>query len=270
MRTYDTNNERITKFFGKTDFEKIKVSIIGLGGGGEIALHLLRSGIINMNLFDFDILESGNLVRHICGSKYVGKNKAIAVKMLLEEYIGSGKSEIRSYDWNIFDDNETFLQIIQSSDVVIIATDTDSSKYYINEMCVENKIPAIFVRMFEDGCGGEVFSYIPGMACFECLTHFQNRQKFLEDYSKTIIKKDCSSKRDFSAMPGLGIDQSFLCSITARKALDIILKTSDSILAPVGKNWIVWSLFGIKGILEEHLSSLHHDYPVNENCSCCK
>ncbi|EKE26718.1 MAG: hypothetical protein ACD_4C00184G0002, partial [uncultured bacterium (gcode 4)] len=67
MRTYDTNNERIKKFFGKTDFEKIKVSIIGLGGGGEIALHLLRSGIINMNLFDFDILESGNLVRHICG-----------------------------------------------------------------------------------------------------------------------------------------------------------------------------------------------------------
>jgi molybdopterin/thiamine biosynthesis adenylyltransferase len=269
MKPYDTNNERVKKFFGDINLKNVVVTIIGLGGGGEIILHLLRSGIQKFNLIDFDTLETGNLVRHICGSKYIGQNKAIAVKNLLEDYQGKKSDYIKAYTWNIFDNHKAFDKIIKSSSVVIIATDTDSSKSYINELCVKHRIPAVFVSMFHEGCGGEVFTYIPDLACYDCIGRYHERQEYIEKYAKTLEKKDCSSNRDIKAMPGLGIDQSFLCSIAARKVLDCILSENENnILPPIGQNMIIWSLYGIKNVFEQHLSSIQILYKPHKDCSC--
>lgn len=258
------------KFFEGINLGNFRVTIIGLGGGGEIALHLLRSGIQNLFLIDFDILEKENLCRHICGSRFVGKNKAQAVKELLEEYQGEKTTKIKSYTWDIFDETKKLQKIVRLSDVVVVATDTDSSRYFINEICVQNKTPAVFVSMFEEGSGGEIFTYKPKMACLECGDQFAQRTDFLEKYEKSTNKKDCSSARDTSGMPGLGIDQSFLCSIAARKVLDIIIeKSKKSSLPPVGKNWIIWSLYGIKGVVDDHLSSFQMNFPKHKNCRLC-
>jgi len=78
-----SKNPRTNTLYGQIDKT---VTIIGLGGGGEIALHLARSGVRRLNLIDFDTLEVGNLVRHACGSKYIGQNKAEEVRDLLVEY----------------------------------------------------------------------------------------------------------------------------------------------------------------------------------------
>lgn len=272
MRTaYDKQNKRVNKFFeGANGFSDLTVTIIGLGGGGEIALHLLRSGVTKMNLIDFDILEEGNLVRHICGTEYIGLNKAIATKELLDRYSGIKDSDVVAHTKNIFDDHQGFVRTICRSSVVIAATDTDSSKHYINEVCVKNNVPAIFVGMHEDGCGGEVFASMPGMACYECLSHHNGRTQFIEKYNKSLSKKDCSSARDTEGMPGLGIDQSFLCAITARKCLDILVaKAGGKSLPPLGKDWILWSLFGIKDIFPQHLTSYMENFQKHPNCSLC-
>lgn len=268
---YSTANKRIEKLIGNSGVENAKVTIIGLGGGGEIALHMLRSGIRRLDLYDFDILEEGNLVRHICGSEHIGKNKAIAVKDVLDRYAGNvSESGVTAYPQNIFDNYSEFTKSVKESSVVIVATDSDASKYFANEACVESQVPAVFVGMFENGCGGEVFSYVPGMACYECMGNYQNRNDFLDTYVKSTSKKDCSSNRDKSAMPGLGIDQSFLCAIAARKTLDSIVRGNENNkLPPVGRNWIAWSLFGIKDVLESHLSSLNYDFEKHTNCRLC-
>ncbi|MDD2487376.1 MAG: ThiF family adenylyltransferase [Candidatus Gracilibacteria bacterium] len=263
-----TENPRINTLI-KTSLSEKKVTVIGLGGGGEIALHLLRSGIVKQNLIDNDILESGNLVRHICGSRFIGNNKAFAVKELLDEYAGNQVSSINAYDWNIFDNRTLFYNLIHESDVVVCATDTDSSRYFINEVCIELRKPAIFVSMFEKGAGGEIFTYIPDFACYCCLADHGERKDFLKKYSETTDKKDCSSARDVSAAPGIGIDQSFLCSIAARKALDVLLADVEHSLPPVGTNWILWSLFGIANVIDKHLSSMLIMLEKQKDCIIC-
>ena len=152
MLPYSQENRRVEKFFGNINLGEIKVTIVGLGGGGEIALKLLQSGIQKFDLIDFDSLEAGNLVRHVCGNKYIGMNKAVAVKKLLEEYQGRRTKNIAAHTWDIFDESEKFRKIISSSDVVVIATDSDSSRYFINEVCTDYEVPAVFVSMFSEGC----------------------------------------------------------------------------------------------------------------------
>ena len=57
--------ERIIKLIGENDFNKIKnkkVLIVGLGGVGGYAFEtLIRSGINNIDIVDFDKIDISNL-----------------------------------------------------------------------------------------------------------------------------------------------------------------------------------------------------------------
>ena len=260
-----TDNPRVNALYGYLDKT---VTIVGCGMGGEIALHFLRSGIKNINLIDFDTLDAGNLVRHPCGAKHIGKNKAKAVRDLLVEYSPACRNGIKAYKWNILDNRAKFESIISQSDAVVIATDTDSSRFLANEVCIETKTPAIYVAMFQKGAGGELFTYIPGGVCYSCLALHQDRHDYVREYVDAENKADCSSKRDVRSMPGLGIDQSFLAAMAARKTLDILLEGQEHSLAPMGKNWINTSLSGIKA-LESTLSSHQFDLPQHVGCMFC-
>lgn len=248
--------------------ENSTVMVVGLGGGAEIAMHLLRSGISRFHLFDFDTLEAGNLVRHSCGIKYVGKNKASAVAECLHEYAGGGIETI-VHETSVFEDHSATREAVVDSDVLIVATDTDSSRFFLNELCVETATPAVFVSMFERGKAGEVFSYRPGQgACFSCLMRHLGRQDMLEEYEKTAEKAQCHLARDVRSMPGIGIDQAFFSALAARKALEILLEGKEHALPKIGEAWNVLSLFGISGVLEEHLSSIKQNPPSFSDCEC--
>ena len=65
--------ERVISLIGKTEFDKlknIKVLIVGCGGVGGYALEtLVRSGIENIDIIDFDKIDITNLNRQIITNK---------------------------------------------------------------------------------------------------------------------------------------------------------------------------------------------------------
>lgn len=244
------------------------VTILGLGGAADIALDLLKSGVSKFRLFDFDTLESGNLVRHACGSRYVGTNKAEATKSLLEEYCGRPLLETRAFPYDAFSSESGFETSVRESDLVIVGTDTDASRAYANDLAVESGTPTVYVSMFENGCGGEVFLHRPGNCCYGCLMLHQERHEFLEKYQKTAHKPDCSSIRDVRSMPGIGVDQRFLSAMASRVALDLLLEGTEHSLPKIGSNWIVFSVSGISDILETPFSSLRFDMEPHPHCRC--
>lgn len=273
MKVYDNSNVRVRDFFNGIDIEDVTVTIIGLGGGGEIVLKLLQSGVSRFNLVDFDTLEVGNLVRHVCGAKYIGMNKADAVKKLLEEYSGTtNNDDIVAYDFDILDceNYSKISDIIKQSTVVICATDTDASKYLVNELCVENKVPCVFVGMFKNGCGGIIHLYDTENACLVCMDFYGDKTDFFHKYNTTVDKKDCASDREVKSMPGLGIDQSFLASISARKVLETIMKIKGNDSFPeCSENWTIFSIFGIGQLLPEKLSCISKHQARNQECPYC-
>jgi molybdopterin/thiamine biosynthesis adenylyltransferase len=245
-----------------------RVTVVGLGGGAPIPIELLRCGVSGFDLVDHDILEIGNAVRHPCPRKYFGLPKVEAVKAHMQELSGTD-TDIHTHRLDVFEHRPKMMEIIGNSDLLVVATDTESSRHYLNEIAVDTKTPAVFVGMFENGSGGEIFAALPDQACYTCLAEHLGRKEFLTEYRASVKKGDCSSARDTLAMPGLGIDQGLLALIAARKSVDILLLGTQHSLPSVGKNWIVFSTFGIPKILESSLTSMQYDPVRHPGCFAC-
>lgn len=65
--------ERLNRIIDKSDFEKLQqlnILLIGIGGVGGYALEcLVRSGILNITICDYDVIEESNLNRQIIAIK---------------------------------------------------------------------------------------------------------------------------------------------------------------------------------------------------------
>ncbi|MDD2744957.1 MAG: ThiF family adenylyltransferase [Candidatus Gracilibacteria bacterium] len=246
---------------------EMRVTVVGLGGGAPIPVELAKCGVEKFTFFDMDVLSLENLIRHPCGIEYIHLPKVDAVSQYLKRQSGQ-KLSIAQYAEDIFTSMHLRAEIAKS-DLLIVATDTEASRFFLNEISVELGVPTIFVGMFEGGTGGEIFAAVPGEGCYCCLAEHIGRKHFINTYVKATRKGDCSSTRDTSAMPGLGVDQGILCHIATRKALDILLKNKNHKLPPVGKNWIVFSICGITNVLSDSLTSIQMDIPKHASCMTC-
>src|ERR1700728_3500845 len=84
----DRTFERIESLFDIALFADVKVLVAGCGSGGaNVALQLVMSGIRNFTLIDHDVLGPENVIRHVCGRRYIGQKKVDAVAdVLLDRY----------------------------------------------------------------------------------------------------------------------------------------------------------------------------------------
>lgn len=225
------------------------VLIVGCGsGGGSVALQLVMSGIRNFTLIDPDVLESENVIRHVCGRKYIGRKKTDALEEILLDRNES--ITVRKFDVDIMEFEELESEI-KNATVVVLATDNDPSRYLINEICVRNKTPFVTARVFTRGIGGEVFSYRPNTeGCLACLEIVLQRTK----YRKGIREIDLVSEEERNRMygmeieeikdsPGLNVDISFITAFHTRFVLDALarpLKERPKYMQLISDNYIIW------------------------------
>mgnify|MGYP001564316945 FL=1 len=150
---------RVEKLFDVGLLGDARILIVGCGsGGGALALQLVMSGIQNFTLIDKDTLEPENIIRHVCGRRFVGEKKVDAVEEVLMDR--NPAINIRKLDVDVM----TFENLefeIKNHTVVALATDNEPTRYLVNEICVRNKIPFVVARVFTRGIGGEVFSFRP-------------------------------------------------------------------------------------------------------------
>ena len=67
-------------------FANARVLIAGCGsGGGLVALQLVMSGVKQFTLIDNEALEAENVIRHVCGLRYLGQRKTDALSDVLED-----------------------------------------------------------------------------------------------------------------------------------------------------------------------------------------
>jgi molybdopterin/thiamine biosynthesis adenylyltransferase len=241
--------ERIENLFDMTLLKGAKVLFIGCGsGGGNVALQLVMSGVRNFTLIDPDILGMENVIRHVCGRKFIGHKKTDAVEEILRDR--NPDIDVRKFDVDIMDFAE-LTDEIQKATVVVLATDNEPSRYLVNSICVENKKPFVTAKVFTRGIGGEVFRYKPGQSgCLACLEGVLQRTQF-----RTGIREiDLVSEEERNKMyglkiteikdsPGLNVDISFISSIHTRFVLDEIasqLPERPKYMEPIEEDYIVW------------------------------
>jgi molybdopterin/thiamine biosynthesis adenylyltransferase len=269
--------DRIEKLFDVGALGDARILIVGCGsGGGNLALQLVMSGIRNFTLIDNDTLEPENVIRHVCGRRFIGMKKVDALEEVLEDR--NPKINVKKLDVDIMH-FETLESEIKYHTVVVLATDNEPSRYLVNELCVRNNIPFVVARVFTRGIGGEVFSYRPEAGgCLACLESFLERTK----YRQGIREIDLVSEEERELMygmeiaeikdsPGLNVDISFITAFHTRFTLDAIAATltdRPEYMQPIPDNYIIWGNRPTHPFTKHFQTQRFTLYP-QEGCQVC-
>ena len=240
---------RIESLFDVEAFDDLGVMIAGCGsGGGQVAQQLVMSGVKRFTLVDNGELEVENVIRHVCGSRYLGWRKTTALADVLKDR--NPQVEIREFDEDLLKWGGLEQQVEQAS-VVVVGTDNEPTRYRMNEVCVETGTPFTVGRVFTRGIGGEVYSYRPGTAgCLACLESFLERSPFRDGVREIdLVSEDERQKvydleiEEIKDSPGLAVDIGFIVAFHTRFTLDALGDAAPSrprFMTPIDYNYLVW------------------------------
>lgn len=118
-----------------------KVCVVGIGGVGGYAVEMLaRSGIGNIMLIDFDIIEKSNINRQIIAThSNIGMFKTDCMQQRIKEINPNCNVVCLRERIN----NQNIAQIIENFTYVIDAIDSVTDKICLIKYCKENNIPII-------------------------------------------------------------------------------------------------------------------------------
>jgi molybdopterin/thiamine biosynthesis adenylyltransferase len=240
---------RIAPLFDVGALSAARALIAGCGsGGGQVALQLAMSGIRRFALLDSDVLEPENVIRHVCGLRYVGQKKVDAVADMLLDRNPALEIERLSVDIMTCPD---LVDQVRRSSVVVLATDNDPTRFRINQLCVETKTPFVIGKVFTRGIGGEAFAYRPGEGgCLACLEAVLERLPYRDGVREIDLVSDEEREKmygmeipEIKDSPGLNVDIAFITAFHTRFVLDAIargLQERPKFLPPIEKNYLVW------------------------------
>lgn len=268
---------RISGLFDVEAFAEARVLIAGCGsGGGQVALQLVMSAVKRFALIDNDVLKTENVIRHVCGLRYLGQHKTDALGDVLTDRnpnIDVVKLKQNILTWGNLESE------IQRSTVVVLATDNEPTRYRVNELCVRNQTPFVVGKVFTRGIGGEVFAYRPSEGgCLACLEQILERSRFRDGVREIDLVSDEEREqlygldpKEIKDSPGLVVDIGFITSFHTRFVLEALAAAAPqrpTFLVPIDENYVVWgnrAVHPFKRNFEIHRMSLQ----PQEACFVC-
>jgi len=221
----DIDTKRATlqrKLFKRTDSfftsentgREKRIAIFGCGSvGSTIAEQLTRSGMQNIDLIDIDTVSASNIARAVytvgdCGMKKVD---ALASKLrLINPCI-----TIRTSSIDIKDDPQHYLDFLQESDVLVVATDNSAIQQLVSRMAYSLEKLAIFPGVYKAAEGGEIIFVHPSFSpCYACCSGRSNA------FQKSFGETDYGTGR-FSGVSALGSDIAMISSTATKYVVGI-------------------------------------------------
>jgi molybdopterin/thiamine biosynthesis adenylyltransferase/molybdopterin synthase catalytic subunit/rhodanese-related sulfurtransferase len=150
---------------GQSKLRAARVLVVGCGGlGVPVISYLAGAGIGRLGLVDSDRLEASNLHRQtMYALAEVGELKAdLAAKRVqaLNPDVDTRIHAVRLDATNAAD-------IVAQYDLVMDCTDNFSTKYLLNDVCVQKRVPAIFSSVYQ--YEGQIQVVRPDGPCLRCI-----------------------------------------------------------------------------------------------------
>jgi adenylyltransferase/sulfurtransferase len=151
-----------------------KILIVGVGGlGCAAAQYLVAAGVGEITLIDDDKVEKTNLQRQILHAEAdVGINKCLSAKASLEQM----NSDIKIHVIQKRLELDSYLELIESLDLVLDCTDNLTSRNTLNQACYQLGKPLVSgaaIRM-----EGQLICIVPAekSACYACVSAYFGEQ----------------------------------------------------------------------------------------------
>lgn len=181
-----------------------KVLIIGAGGlGSPVIQYLTAAGVGTLAVADFDVLEIHNLNRQVIHQEmYVGKPKVESASA----FVSSLNSDVHFIPIHDKITPANVQEIIKPYDIVIDGSDNFTTRYLVNDTCVELGKPLVY---------GSILAFEGQVVVFNHKKSKNLRDLFAEPPSQENLP-DCNSTGVLGALPGL------VGSIMAMQTLQLI------------------------------------------------
>jgi hypothetical protein len=180
------------------------VVVAGVGTvGSQITMELARCGVGRFRLIDGDHLEEANRVRHVLPQDYVGRNKAAAMTLHLDDEVPGVRPEAElRYVNNVMSDSQLD-RLLRDADLIVAATDDREAQRRIGRRALALSVPAIFPALYADGGGEVVVQLDPRLPCFFCWDGFRDNAEQLRGV--TALNTDAQPIIHLAIQLSLGI-----------------------------------------------------------------
>lgn len=237
------------------------VVVLGLGTiGAPVALELAKAGVGKLTLVDRDVLNAGNVTRHVCNLYQVGLPKAQAVSQIIKTHNPYVKIDPRFESWGMETSDDVVATSIREADLIVCAVGHDPTEEYINKLSYYMNIPVIYTYAGSGAWSGRVFRVEPGVTgCYDC-----HGWSMYEDQELRLTNSDDLEIYDHGcatpAFPGSGIDTGILANFTSRLAIQTLLAEHPNSYESSIYDHIVWTSQGNNGTLRlvQKQVSIHH------------
>jgi len=223
---------------------KKSAGIVGLGSGGSpIAVELAKAGVGKFVLIDFDRIELSNVARHIGGINDLGRYKTHAVRGAIHQK--NPYAEVTTYELDVTKHRSVCMDALSRVDLIIAASDNDRSRFFLNEVALKHKIPAIFGRAITRAAGGDVMRVRPYQGpCYSCLYSQRIRASGSDDEE---ISQEAQAKK-------------LLPDYTSEKELHEVIQAGlASDIAPISNFMVKLALVELSRGLDSGIKSLEED-----------
>jgi molybdopterin/thiamine biosynthesis adenylyltransferase/molybdopterin synthase catalytic subunit/rhodanese-related sulfurtransferase len=152
---------------GQGKLRASRVLVVGCGGlGVPVISYLAGAGVGRLGLVDGDRLEASNLHRQtMYALADVGKLKADLATARVRAL--NPEVDVQTYPVRL--DATTAPEIIRQYDLVIDCTDNFSTKFLLNDVCVQKRVPVIFSSVYQYEGQIQVVRPDRDGACLRCV-----------------------------------------------------------------------------------------------------
>ncbi|WP_082880786.1 molybdopterin-synthase adenylyltransferase MoeB [Methylomonas sp. DH-1] len=153
---------------GQQKLIEAKILIVGAGGlGSPASMYLAAAGVGSITLYDDDQVDLSNLQRQIAhATSDIGLDKVISTRQTLEKINPQVTVEARKRRLT----GAELLEQVEIADVVLDCSDNFTTRFAINQACVQQQTPLVSgaAIRFE----GQISVFTPGRnqsPCYNCL-----------------------------------------------------------------------------------------------------
>lgn len=232
------NWERVEGLIGSDNLALLaskRVAIVGLGsGGGSVALSLAMSGVGKFALIDDDVLEVGNVVRHVADRRYIGQPKVEAVADLIHQR--NPNAEVETRVGRI----DQHLDALENIDLLVAAVDNENAKYALNQVALERNLTTVYAGVYERGEGGDVVVIHPyDGPCYACwATALRDEKAVTANPGEELDYGMIGPEGTLETEPGLWLHVTRVASVQAHLVLNELLKGTD-VYEPMPGNTVI-------------------------------
>lgn len=237
----------------------LHVTLVGAGSGGfPVMQQLAMLGVRRWDLFDPDVLQPHDLVKHPARRADLARSKVdVAQEWLLDR---NPTAEVRSHTADVVTVPELLGGSLARTDLVVCAVDTAGARGFVNERCVEHQVPCATGTVFRTGMGGTVHLYLPGYSgCFACLESWTRTHGHDIDGAADLTGDERHrvyglGERDYSAS-GLATDIALVASFHAALCTSLLCAGASPVVPPVTFTWLTFSTRRVPGVFDARFAA---------------